>query len=255
MTFNLRYASSNAPNAWPQRLPIMRACVEKSDADLIGTQEGLYQQLKDLAGGLPRYDWIGTGRDGGSRGEFMAIFYRKDRFDPLEFDHFWLSDTPNVVGSTTWGNRNRRMVTWVRFLDRHAQRQFYLFNTHLDHEIQPAREKAAALIRERAEALKTTLPVLLVGDFNAAAGSNKAYEILTEAQFFTDTWTAAPQRRNDTIGTFHNFQGPREGGPRIDWILSRGPVAVDRTEIVTCSENGQYPSDHFPVIAELHWAD
>lgn len=253
MTFNLRFASSNAPNAWPLRRPVMRECIQKSAPDLIGTQEGVYYQLQDLAEDLPEFEWIGTGRDGGSRGEFMAIFYRKDRFHPLEYDHFWLSDTPHVIGSTTWGNRNRRMVTWVRFLDRRANVPFYFVNTHLDHEIQPAREKAASLIMERMRALKTEQPILLVGDFNAAAGSNKAYQILTEDQFFTDTWNTARERENESIGTFHNYRGPSTGGARIDWILARGSLAVDRTAILTCSVNGQYPSDHFPVAAWLRW--
>ena len=252
MTFNLRYASSNTPNAWPQRRPVMRDCIQDAAPDVIGTQEGLYYQLKDIHADLPAYDWLGTGRDGGSHGEFMAIFYRKDRFEPLEYDHFWLSDTPNVVASTSWGNRNRRMVTWVRFLDRQSNQQFYLFNTHLDHEIQAAREKGAALIRERITALKTTLPVILTGDFNAAAGSNKAYSILTDGNFLTDTWTTARERINEPFGTFHNYQTPRAGS-RIDWILTRGPVSADKIEIITCSRNGQYPSDHFPVITRLRW--
>jgi endonuclease/exonuclease/phosphatase family metal-dependent hydrolase len=254
MTFNLRFASTNPPNAWPERRPVMKTCLEQSAPDLIGTQEGLYQQINDLAADLPQYQWIGTGRDGGSRGEFMAIFYRPDRFEPLEFDHFWLSDTPNVIGSTSWGNRNRRMVTWVRFLDRRTARQFYFFNTHLDHEIQPAREKASVLIRERVERLTQALPILLVGDFNAAAGANKAYDILTEGGFFEDTWLNAKQPRNEKIATFHNYRGPREGS-RIDWILARGAIVVESSEIVTCSENGQYPSDHFPVMATIRWGD
>jgi len=251
MTFNLRYASSLPPNAWPQRRPVMRACIERMSPDLIGTQEGLYQQLKDLAGDLPAYEWIGTGRDGGSRGEFMAVFYRRERFEPLEYDHFWLSDTPNVIASSTWGNQNRRMVTWVRFRDRQSRGEFYFWNTHLDHAIQVAREKGAALIRERVDALKTTLPVLLVGDFNATAGANLAYDILVNAKGFTDTWPVAATRRNEGINTFHGFQGPRPGGERIDWILARGPVTADATEIVTFQQDGQYPSDHFPVVAWL----
>ncbi len=68
MTFNLRYASPNPPNAWSQRRPVMRHCIEKTGPDLIGTQEGLYQQVKDLTQDLPQYDCIGLGRDGGSRG-------------------------------------------------------------------------------------------------------------------------------------------------------------------------------------------
>ena len=252
MTFNLRYASSNAPNAWPVRRPVMRDCILQSNPDLIGTQEGLYQQLKNVAEDFPEYHWIGTGRDGGSRGEFMAIFYKKARFEPQEFDHFWLSETPNVIGSTTWGNRNRRMVTWVRFLDKPSGREYYLANTHLDHEIQVAREKAAALIKERVAGLKSGTPFILVGDFNANAGENKAYDILTDGGFLTDTWPTAKERRNEGISTFHDFKGPKPGG-RIDWILTRGDFVAEWIEIVTFSRDGQFPSDHFPVITSLAW--
>src|SRR5687768_17566799 len=85
MTFNLRYASPVPPNSWPQRRPVMRELIRKHAPDVIGTQEGVYAQLRDLAADLPEYDWIGLGRDGGSRSEFMAVFYRKDRLEPLEF--------------------------------------------------------------------------------------------------------------------------------------------------------------------------
>jgi endonuclease/exonuclease/phosphatase family metal-dependent hydrolase len=254
MTFNLRYASDQPPNAWPQRRPIMRECLLKIAPDLIGTQEGLYHQLKDLHADLPGYEWIGLGRDGGSRGEFMAIFYRQDRFDPLEYDHFWLSDTPDVIASSTWGNSNRRMVTWVKFRERQTRRDFYFFNTHLDHQIQPAREKGAALIRERVDGLKTALPVLLVGDFNAVAGRNKAYDVLVNEGGFIDTWSVAKERRNAEFNTFTGFNEPKKNGERIDWILARGPVATDAVEIVTCSKEGQFPSDHFPVVAWLRLA-
>src|SRR5688572_6958858 len=118
MTFNLRYASDSKPNSWGERRPVMKECIQESDADIIGTQEGVYRQLKDLETDLPQYRWIGLGREGGSKGEFMAIFYKPEKFEPLEFDHYWLSDTPDVIGSSTWGNKNRRIVTWVRFKEK-----------------------------------------------------------------------------------------------------------------------------------------
>lgn len=248
MTFNLRYASQSRPNSWPERRPVMKACIEKYLPDLIGTQEGLYQQLKDIACDLPQYTWLGTGRDGGSRGEFMAIFYRPDRFEPLEYDHFWLSDTPNVIASSTWGNTCRRMVTWIRFRDKRTNNELYFWNTHLDHEVQLAREKGAALIRERVSSLRTSLPVILVGDFNATAGANKAYDILVGSGLFQDLWVVAGERRNEGINTFHGFTGPKQGGVRIDWILGRGIAEVITAETVTFSQDGQFPSDHFPVV-------
>jgi len=251
MTYNLRYASSTPPNAWPQRRPLMRELIQQVAPDVMGTQEGLYGQIKDLAADLPDYEWIGTGRDGGSRGEFMAVFFRKARLEPLAFDHFWLSDTPAVIGSSTWGNSNRRMVTWVKFRDRATSGEFFLFNTHFDHEIQPAREKSAELVRQRVAALDTKLPVLLIGDFNAAAGSNKAYEILTSDKFFTDAWTIAGERRGEGINTFNGFKPAQQNGVRIDWILTRGDVTVAAAETLTYAPDRQFPSDHFPVLARL----
>ncbi|HMO65532.1 MAG TPA: endonuclease/exonuclease/phosphatase family protein [Verrucomicrobiota bacterium] len=251
MTYNVRYASVRPPNAWPDRQPLMRAMLREVNPDLIGTQEGLYPQLKDIDADLPGHDWIGLGRDGGSRGEFMAVFYRRDRLEPVEYDHFWLSDTPDVIASSTWGNTNRRMVTWVKFRDRLTGQEFHFWNTHLDHALQPAREKAAALIRRRVEELKTDLPVILLGDFNAAAGKNPIYETLVGDGFFRDTYALAGERRNADYNTFNGFRPARRDGERIDWILLRGDADVRATEIVTYERDGQYPSDHFPVVAWL----
>lgn len=250
MTYNVRYASDTPPNSWPQRLPVTVAMIEEYQPDVIGTQETLYRQAKDLDRELPGYGWIGLGREGGSRGEMMAIFYRHERLEPLEFDHYWLSDTPEVIGSTTWGNRNRRMVTWVRFRDLATKQELFVVNTHFDHEIAEAREKSAALLRERIALLDPALPLIVTGDFNAPAERGAVYETLVGDGTLVDTWTAA-EMRGELIGTFHNYRGPVPGGIRIDWILTRGPVTSLETEVVTYEQDGQYPSDHFPVLARL----
>ena len=143
------------------------------------------------------------------------------------------------------------MVTWVKFRDRATGGEFYVFNTHFDHQAQPAREKSAELIRQRVTALDTKLPVLLVGDFNAAAGSNPAYEILTGDSFFTDAWTVAAERRGEGTNTFNGFKPAEPNGVRIDWILTRGDVTVAEAETLMFARDGQFPSDHFPVIARV----
>jgi len=79
MTYNLRYASLQKPNDWPTRRPLVAKVIRDSAPDVLGTQEGLYGQLKNLASDLPEFDWIGLGREDGSRGEFMAVFYRPSR--------------------------------------------------------------------------------------------------------------------------------------------------------------------------------
>ncbi len=249
LTYNLRYASDRPPNAWPARRPVAAALVQAVAPDVIGTQEGLFRQVTDLAADLPQYAWIGLGRDGGSHGEFMAVFYRTERLEPLEYDHFWLSDTPEQIGSTSWGNSNRRMVTWVRFRDRLQGGEFYFANTHFDHEVQTAREKSASLVLARTATWRADLPLVLAGDFNAQAGNNPVYAQLV-AGGFADTWNSAAQR-GPLVGTFHDYHGPQADGPRIDWILTRGSVSALRSEVVTFARDGQYPSDHFPVLAVL----
>lgn len=253
MTFNLRFASTQAPNAWPDRRPIVRALIEREAPDVIGTQEGVYSQLRDIAADLPGYEWVGLGREGGSRGEFMAVFFRRDRFEPVTFDHFWLSDTPDVIGSMSWGNRYRRMVTWVRLRERATGREFEFWNTHFDHEVEIARQKSAALLRDRLAMVDPIVPLLLVGDFNCAAGASAAFDTLTRDTALVDTWSAATKRENESLNTFHGYEPPLHEGVRIDWILARRPSDVEHAAIVDYREGAQYPSDHFPVTATVRF--
>jgi endonuclease/exonuclease/phosphatase family metal-dependent hydrolase len=250
MTYNLRYANENPGEAWTIRRPMLSACIRSVDPDVIGTQEGLFRQLCDIASDLPEFEWIGLGRQGGSRDEFAAVFYRTARLEALEFDHFWLSDTPEMVGSMTWGNQYRRMVTWVRFRDRLTQHEFYLWNTHFDHQVQEARLKSAVLIRERVARRDPAIPVLLLGDFNADGESNPVHDVLVREDFFRDAWTTARSRRGGLRGTFNGF-GTFPGLGRIDWILTRGSVVVDEVEVIEFAVGGTFPSDHFPVVARL----
>ncbi|MBL1097474.1 endonuclease/exonuclease/phosphatase family protein [Streptomyces coffeae] len=251
MTFNLRYASDSEPNSWAQRRPAMRELLRRARPQLLGTQEGLYGQLRDIAHDLgPRYTWLGTGRAGGSRDEFMAVFYDIDRLEPLEYDHFWLSDTPYVIGSNTWGGAVVRMVTWVRFLDRATDGQFYALNTHLDHRSQHARERAAALITERLHGLDKALPRIVTGDFNVAAHGNPVYDAMLDGGVLVDTWDTA-ERRGKQYATFHGYGPLVPDGDRIDWILTSPGVRTRHAVIDTYSLDGQFPSDHLPVRVVL----
>ncbi|MCX5598968.1 endonuclease/exonuclease/phosphatase family protein [Streptomyces phaeochromogenes] len=251
MSFNLRYASTAEPNSWAVRRPVMRELLRQEQPHVMGVQEGLYQQVRDIEADLgPHYDWIGTGRAGGSRDEFMAVYYDTRRLAPVEYDHFWLSDTPNVIGSNTWGGGSIRMVTWVRFRDLgDGERQFYFLNTHLDNASQNARARAASLIAARIAGLDRTLPLLVTGDFNIAAHKNPVYDTMLAAGL-TDTWDTAAQR-SKLYATFHGYQPLIPDGDRIDWILATPGVTAHRASINTFSAHGQFPSDHLPVQASL----
>lgn len=248
IAFNLRYDNPSDPYVWSERLPHVADIAR--GADVVGTQEGLYHQVKDLDRALGEgWDWIGTGRDGGSRGEFMAIFFDERRFEPMEFDHFWLSDTPDRVGSATWGHSNRRMVTWVRLRERSTDEEFYVLNTHFDHRVAPAREKSATLVRERIGNLREDIPLVVTGDFNAAAEKSAPWRILVEEGPLEDAWLVAEESQGD-VATFTSFKELKPGGARIDWVLVRG-FDVRYAEAITARPNGVWPSDHLPVKAVL----
>ena len=253
-SYNIRRIVDQPHERWEERRPLMVECIRAIDPDVLGTQEGLYPQIRDLENALPGYRCIGLARDGGSDDEFCAIFYRTERLEPVGFGHFWLSDTPQVMGSITWGTQFRRMCTWVRFRDRRGGVEFVVFNTHFDHEVQEAREKSAALIRERVEALGEAVPALVIGDFNAGAGDNPAYLRLTRDGGLSDTWLVAGDTQAPPETGTATFNGWGEfplGDARIDWILARGPWTAERAEIVGFSRHNRYPSDHFPVVARL----
>jgi endonuclease/exonuclease/phosphatase family metal-dependent hydrolase len=253
MSYNLRYASDTPPNSWPERRPVMREQLRKARPDLIGTQEGLYPQLQDIAADLgPAYDSIGLGREGGSKGEFMMVFFDQRRLQPLEYDHFWLSDTPDVVGSQTWGGCCPRMVTWVRFLDKLTSQQFYAVNTHLEAFDATARSKSADLILQRTAAFDPALPVIMTGDFNEAGKAGlTVYDKLVTSGEYADSWLTA-ERRSALYATFHGYQPLTPDGDRIDWILTTPGLRVPKANINTFSKDGQFPSDHLPVES---WID
>lgn len=254
MTFNLRYENNSdpSPHTWAERVPTIKKLIRMEQPDIIGTQEVLYGQLQDLEEALPGYAWIGLGREGGNRGEYSAIFYNETRFTPLEYDHFWLSDTPEVIGSKTWGNNIPRMVTWAKFVDHQSNQQFYAVNTHFDHQSAEAREKSAALIVEKMKDFDHELPIILTGDFNTSPDS-LPHQTLTSDGAFVDLWDSAETRVNEELGTFNGFHDPTGGGPdrRIDWILAKGNVSTETIEINNYQKNGQFPSDHYPVIADI----
>lgn len=250
MTFNLRYASRRKPNSWAARRPVMSALLHRAAPHVIGTQEGRPRQLRDIEADLgPHYDRIGVSRAAGDD-EAVAVFYDTRRLAPVAHEHFWLSDTPAVRGSNSWGGSHPRMVTWVRFRDlRAAGREFVVLNTHLDNASQYARMRAAALIAERIARFDPALPLLLTGDFNAVAHGSAVYDALLAAGL-VDTWDTA-RARGAAYATFHGYRPLVPGGDRIDWILATPGVTVLREWTDVFAVDGQYPSDHLPVQASL----
>jgi len=259
MSFNIRYNNSgDGENAWPRRRAMVAEFLKAHKPDIIGLQEVLNSQLKDLSTDLPDYAFIGVGRDDGKeKGEYAAIMYRRDRFAAKESGTFWFSDTPDVVGTKSWGNNIVRICTWARFVavdpardgtrtERPDSEGFYVYNVHLDHESQPSRERSADLFLERLDARSIKAPFVLTGDFNAGEANVVIRKLKT---LLLDTFRMAhPEAK--IVGTFNSFKG-ETGGDKIDYIFVPQLVTTRSATIHRDNTDGRYLSDHFPVSARI----
>jgi endonuclease/exonuclease/phosphatase family metal-dependent hydrolase len=251
MSFNIRYGTADdGKDHWSVRRGMLLDLLRWQDADIVGLQEALDFQIDEIVAALPGYAVVGVGRDDGkAAGEYAAILFRRQRFNVAEAGTFWLSDTPELPASRTWGNRITRICTWARFVDRKGGAAFRVYNVHLDHESQPSRERSTALLAQRIQDLKDREPVLVVGDFNAGE-DNPAFTQFLAATRFVDTFRAL-HREEREAGTFTGFKFGKTDGPKIDHLLASPGTEVLSAGIERFSWGGRYPSDHFPVVARL----
>lgn len=254
MTFNIRYDEPrDGVNAWANRKQKVADVIRFHKADIVGVQEALVTQLRDLERLLPDLAWCGVGRSDGKEGsEFSAIFYRKSRFQMIENRTFWLSETPDIPGSKSWDAAITRIVTWAKLKDRSTGKTFFAINTHFDHVGQRARVKSASLILKKMETIVGRSPFVLTGDFNVQR-ENEAYKTLAAGTPAVKIADARSISKNGHFGgdsTWNAFK-ELEPGRTIDYIFVRDGVKVYEHGVLSDRWNGLWASDHLPVIAEI----
>lgn len=270
-TFNIRCPIDKGANAWTCRVDRVRELIKKRDFDLMGLQEATSNQVDDLLS--EGWAYVGVGRDDGKRGgEASCIFYKTERFEVRETGTFWLSETPEVPGSKSWGTACTRVCTWADVKDRKSGKKFVYFNTHLDHMSKEAREQGMKLILSRMAHYAQGRPVFLTGDMNAYPDTRSA-DAATAQQDFKNNGPKDPQSfgpyrvatdnlrdsfditRTPHAGPIKTFSGFKyvehpEGQP-IDYIFVSAGIDVLTHATLNDSENQLYPSDHFPVAADV----
>ena len=244
ISYNIRYANANdGDNAWDIRKPATKEMIEREQPDVFGLQEALIGQLEYIDKNFPNYSRVGVGRDDGKEeGEFMAVYYRNDKFELLENGNFWLSETPDSC-SMGWDAACRRIVTWAKLKVADVDKEFYVFNTHLDHVGKVAREQSILLITNKiAEIVKDDkVPVFLSGDFNSDVNSSIFDPLKAEMK---DSRAILPESEWTT--TYNNFGNGNDA--MIDYIFYKNAEVLDFKTL-----NGDYGkpyiSDHYPVMA------
>ncbi|XP_023515384.1 uncharacterized protein LOC111779555 isoform X1 [Cucurbita pepo subsp. pepo] len=287
MTFNLHDDQPpESSNSWEKRRDLCISVLTSYSPAILCTQQGVKSQLEFLQQGLPGYEKFGISRKGShdDSDEHCTIFYDKEKVELLEGGTFWLSESPSVPGSVSWGSIAPHIATWATFQLKGVEPpgfSFQIVNTNMD-ELKPrARRRSALLTWQHIASLPPSLPVIYCGGFNTEKESTTGRFLLGRSSRekgavgdMRDTWAIARARKNvSLIRTYHGFKGDKQGAfeffklilralclcwdrqtqdLHVDWILFRGRSLIPvLCEVVNDNIDGFYPSSHYPLFAEF----
>jgi endonuclease/exonuclease/phosphatase family metal-dependent hydrolase len=253
MTYNIRLdVESDGENNWTHRKDYFTSQIQFYEPDIFGVQEAKPNQVIDIATALSQYSYIGVGREGIGKGESSNIYYKKDRFEVLENNTFWLSDSPDKI-SIGWDAAFNRVCTYGLFKDLKTKQTFWVFNTHLDHIGELARTNGILLILSKMAALNTkNNTVIFMGDFNSKPTDDRIIALNKE---MNDTRKISEEKPFGPSGTFNGFKHNEPVTELIDYIFisKNSKFKVKKIATLSDSKDLRYPSDHLPVYVEISY--
>lgn len=249
VTWNLRcvWKHADKTNAFIHRAGFIYDKIMTEKPSVIAFQEVTPQSYEFLKRALLEYEFFGSFRtaDYGQEGVFVAFL--KDEFTLLGADAFWMSPTPYVAGSKFAEQSDcPRVCVYARLLCKKTLEVFNLFDVHLDHISDLAKELGLNVlfdyIDRRDDAINKEKTIIL-GDFNASK--------VSQTIEFANSKTWLIDATKDVSGTFHDFG--RETPRQIDYIFI-SKALENRIESVTIWDDeryGIYLSDHYPVVLQF----
>lgn len=242
MSANVRYYNplDFFKKSWFYRAKLITEDINSVQPDIIGFQEATFIHYNYLKNIMEGYESEMAYRDEFILSEGCPIFWRADRYEKIDSGSFWLSETPDVM-SKDWGSSHYRICVYVILRDRLTDKEFAVFNTHLDHVSDEARINGIAVVLDKIEEFGD-LPAFLMGDLNATEDS-KTIQSTKEA--FDDAMRISPI--TEETPTFHGW-GQEEEPERIDYILiSKGDAEVSEYHVINNLHGDAYSSDHYSI--------
>lgn len=246
MSYNIRCLApiDFGHKSWFYRANLVVDTIQKEQPGVIGFQEVTKWQYAYLCETMPAYDSIITYRDEAINSEGCPVFYRTDLYSLVDKGSFWLSETPDVM-SKDWGAAHYRICSYAILKDKATEKEFVLFNSHLDHISDEARINGIQVVLDKIKEFGS-IPAILIGDLNAEENSD-TYKSATE-NFFD----AKYQTENTMTSCTYQDWGKELDSECIDYIMiSKGDFKVNSYKVVTDTFDGTYTSDHFPLTASL----
>jgi len=247
---NICFSDYPGENSIANRTERFRQLVQTYQPDIISTQEsnpGLCNIYQSLLGqtytmiaeypnesGLPTY------------GTSNTILYRTDRYELLETDTHWLSDTPGQK-SQLEGSGGFRSCTWALLKDKLTGQAFIVCNTHLDWGNAEIQQRQFQILWELCADYFSKYPVIITGDFNAEP-SSVLYAQITEK--LSDSYVTALEKTATVEHTYHGFYQENEIPCRIDYCFFSEQLTADSYRILT-DQYGGYVSDHYGILTEF----
>ncbi len=245
ITYNIRYSNpSDSLNYWEYRKNELVDFLARENAQIIGLQEVLLNQLQFIKANLVGFQQVGVGRaDGINGGEFSPIFVDTAQFIILESGTFWLSETPEKA-SKGWDAALNRICTWAKIKDKKTGNQILVCNSHFDHMGKIARDSSSVLISRFAEEKLTQerMSLIVMGDFNS-----EPHE--AAIQNFRKNLMDASINETDSLGlgTFNGFKAHQNDFKQIDYIFYTRLGKISYRTIRPLRSNQLQLSDHYAV--------
>ena len=275
-TFNIRYANTSdtypdgSSAAWKDRSASVKKFFDTVKPDLVGLQEVRKEQAEWFSSQLSgEYGYYDVGRDSNSGssvssagGEGVGVLYRKDRFELVLKDFFWLDQSTRTLPDKNsdgtygaWNSACRRITLSVVLKDRkHGDALIYFFPTHYDHKSDAARKNSAELMVSQMQSItKATdlkgagVVIFHVGDLNTTSDSAQL-KSLNDSMNYARLTAAGTDKYTGTYNGFgdknsiidHVYYGGKAVKPVKYW--------VDKTNYGV-----PFLSDHYPVLFQWEY--
>lgn len=249
VTCNIRFDNpADGDNSWSHRRLFLRDILLSHSPDIIATQEGRFHQLQDLNSLLEDYDLVDQHRAWIGERMYPTFFVKKKKFELMKSEDIWLSETPDIAGSKSFGSAFPRLMTWMKLQPIGSENDLWFVNTHLDHMKEETRlGQVRVLTGEVKKFWKKEDSLFIMGDFNESPDGNVRKHL--EKEFpLQDAWRNFHSKEETS---HHAFLGEEPNGNRIDWIMADKRARVLSAGMDKSNRGGKYPTDHFPVIAKI----